>query len=49
MRNLVLLATPLLTSQATAAAPYPTTPIASGFMSAQATGLATKATWCQPE
>ncbi|TDN67291.1 hypothetical protein B0G77_0546 [Paraburkholderia sp. BL10I2N1] len=49
MRNLPLLATPLLASQARASAPYPTSPIACGFMAAQATAPATKTTWCQPE
>lgn len=49
MRNHFLLAAALLTSQARVAAPYPTNPIASGFMAAQATGPAMKTTWCQPQ
>ncbi|MGF6292047.1 hypothetical protein OKW50_006363 [Paraburkholderia youngii] len=49
MRNLPLLATALLASQATASATYPTNPIASGFMAAQATAQAMKITWRQPE
>jgi len=49
MRNLPLLATPLLASQARASTTYPTNPGASGFMAALATAPAMKTTWCQPE
>ncbi|MEM5328111.1 hypothetical protein VSR34_16185 [Paraburkholderia sp. JHI2823] len=49
MRNLSLLATPLLASLARASATCPTNSGASGFMAAQATATAMKTTWCQPE